>query len=158
MIYQNTYRITPDDRFQIQTDHSLTINNVNDNDQDVYVCFVLPYNITTRAKLQVLSNLQAYILQGDRDITGRSITYRENERIEVECKATGARIDNVDFKWSAGGVRINSDENIKIDGGKLIINKATHEHVRIYQCLADNGSDGAGHATVTINIQCKKKT
>lgn len=155
MIYQQNYRVTPDDRFTIQNDHSLTINNVNANDEDVYLCNVLPNKITMKAKLVVLSHLQAFIVQGDRDITGRSITYRQNDRIEVECKASGARANAVNFKWSAGGVRLISDESIKIDGGRLIIDKATRDHVRVYQCLADNGSDGAIHASVTINIQCK---
>lgn len=108
-----------------------------------------------KAQLVVLSHLQAHIMQGERDITDRSITYRQNSRIEVECKATGARSKNVNFKWSANGVRLSSDDNIKIDGGRLIINSANRDHVRDYQCLADNGADGVGHASVKINIQCE---
>lgn len=151
-------RVTPDDRFIVnEKDHSLTINNVQEADQDIYLCNVLPNNITMHAKLVVLSNLEAHIIESGRDVTGRSITYRQNEPIHVECKVTGARSNNIDFKWSAGGVRLASDDNLKIDGGILTINKANRDHVRVYQCLADNGADGASHASVTINIQCMFK-
>lgn len=154
-IFIDKNRVTPDDRFTVENDHSLTINNVNENDEGIYLCNVQPNNITMKAKLVVLSHLQAHIMQGDRDITDRSITYRQNDRIEVECKATGARSNQVNFKWSSGGNRLASDDNMKIDGGHLIILKANRDNVRVYQCLADNGADGAGHASVTINIQCK---
>ncbi|XP_055315896.1 peroxidasin homolog [Sitodiplosis mosellana] len=153
-LFISNNRITPDDRFVYsESDHSLTINNVNETDQDVYLCYVAPNNITMKAKLVVLSNLEAHIYESNRDVTGRSITYRQNETIQVECKVTGARTNNVDFKWSAGGVRITSDDNLKMNGGVLTINKANHDHVRVYQCLADSGNDGISHASVTINIK-----
>ncbi|XP_055316107.1 titin-like [Sitodiplosis mosellana] len=65
-------RITPDDRFVYsESDHSLTINNVNETDQDVYLCYVAPNNITMKAKLVVLSNLEAHIYESS------SITHRQ---------------------------------------------------------------------------------
>lgn len=154
-IFLSNNRVTPDDRFIVnENDHSLTINNVQEEDQAIYMCNVLPSNINMTAKLAVLSHLEAHIIESGRDVTGRSITYRQNDRIQVECKVTGARSNNIDFKWSAGGVRLTSDDNLKIDGGILTITKANHDHVRVYQCLADNGADGPSHASVTINIQC----
>lgn len=157
-LYQNNFRITKDERFIIEkSDHSLTIANVQENDEDIYQCNVLPTNITMQAKLVVLSQLQAHIIQSGRDTTGRSITFRENDRIEVECKVSGARSNNVEYIWSANGNRLKSDETMKINGGHLIIAKANREHVRVYQCLADNKADETGHASVTINIQCMFK-
>lgn len=154
LLFQNNFRVIIDTRFVILADHSLTISNVSESDEEVYYCEVLPSQITMKANLVVLSHLQAQIYQGGRDLTDRSITYRENDRIEVECKATGARANKVDFKWSADGVRLVSNEHIKIDNGHLVIEKANRDHIRVYQCLADNGEDGTGHASVTINIQC----
>lgn len=107
------------------------------------------------AKLVVLSPLQAHIYEGGREITDRSITYNENNRIEVECKASGSKTNKIDFKWSADGSRLTSNDHIEIHAGKLIIEKASHDDVRIYQCLADDGDDGVAHATVSINIQCE---
>lgn len=155
-LFLSNNRVITDDRFIVsEKDHSLTINNVKDSDQDTYVCNILPNNLNMKAKLVVLSNLEAHIIESGRDVTGRSITYRQNDRIQIECKVTGARSNNIDFKWSAGGNRITSDDNLKIEGGLLTIEKANRDHVRLYQCLADNGADGAGHATVSINIQCE---
>lgn len=108
-----------------------------------------------KAKLVVLQPLQAHIYEGDREITDRSITYRENERVEVECKASGIGTKKIDFKWSADGNRLSSNDDLQINGGRLIINKAGPDHVRVYQCLADDGTDAAAHATVNINIQCE---
>lgn len=153
-IYQNNFRITKDARFIIQKDHSLTIENVQESDEDVYLCNVLPSEITMRVTLVVLSQLQAHIMQGDREITDRSITYHQNAQIEVECKASGARSNDVEYIWSANGNRLKSDDTMKIDGGRLIIEKANRDHVRVYQCLADNKADETGHASVSINIQC----
>lgn len=119
------------------------------------MCNVLPNNITMKAKLKVLGVLTAHINHDGRDVSDRSITFKQGDHIAVDCKASGMHADKVDYKWSANGVRLTSDDNIKIDGGRLIIDHATRDHVRIYQCLADNGSDGTGHASVTINIQCE---
>lgn len=155
IIFQNNFRVIPNDRFTLQTDHSLTISNVNASEAGTYRCQVLPSKIVMHAKLVVLMPLQASIYQGDRDITGRSITYRQNERIEFECKASGPEASKVNYKWSSGGERINSDNNIQINGGRLVINNATRDHVRLYQCLADAGNEGTSHASVTLNILCK---
>lgn len=155
MIYQQANRFTGDDRFILLPDHSLAILNVQEKDQGSYYCNILPGNNTMAAKLVVLSPLQAHIYLNGREITDRSITYNQNERIEVECKANGSKTNKIDFKWSADGNRLTSNDHIKIDGGKLIIEKATHDDIRTYQCLADDGDDGAAHGTVTINIQCE---
>lgn len=154
MIYQSNHRVVPDDRFILLPDNSLTTINIKEDDAGLYFCQVLPENITMQAKLVVLSPFQAHIYEGGRDVSGRSITYRENDRIEVQCKASGAP-NKIDFKWSANGNRLTSNDEIQIDGGKLIINKANHDAVRVYQCLADDGADGIAHATVSINVQCK---
>ncbi|XP_031640232.1 lachesin isoform X2 [Contarinia nasturtii] len=152
-LFVGNQRSTIDDRFIVSVkDHSLTITNVQESDQNVYSCQLFPNKMNMTAKLVVLSNLQAHIIVGERDVSGRSITYRQNDRIQIECKASGAKNDIV-FKWSAGGNRLESNDNLKINGGILTIEKASHDDVRVYQCLADDGADGTAHAVVTINIQ-----
>lgn len=131
------------------------MTNVQEKDQGDYYCNVHPANITMKAKLVVLTPYQAHIYEGDREVTDRSITYRENERVEVNCKVSGNRSNKIDFKWSADGIGLTSDDNLLVDGGKLVINKANRDYIRVYQCLADAGKDGVAHAAVTINIQCE---
>lgn len=155
LIYQHSSRIITDDRFILLPDHSLVILNVQEQDQGVYHCNVHPGDITMKAKLVVLSPLHAHIYEGQRLVTDRSITYQENDRIEVQCKAIGSKTNKVDFKWSADGNRLTPNDQVKINGGQLIIEKASHNDARVYQCLADDGDDGVAHATVSINIKCK---
>lgn len=155
-MYQSQFRATNDDRFILnENDHSITIAAVKEEDESLYECNVLPDNITMSAKLKVLTVLTAHIYIDDRDVSDRSITFRQGDTITVDCKASGLHAEKVDFKWSSNGNRLTSDDHIKIDGGHLVISNADRDHVRVYQCLADNGADGTGHASVTINIQCK---
>lgn len=157
LLYQDKNRVTPDDRYVWSQDKSLTINSLNKNDFDLYNCSIIPDNIFILINLRESTNgLRATILSGDRDVNGRSITYRQNERIELECKATGSDASKpITYIWSSGGNRLKSGEDLRIDGGRLVIEKAGKSHNRVYQCLADDGTDGAVHASVTINIQCK---
>lgn len=155
MISQALHRFILEDRFIILPDYSLVILNVKEKDQGTYFCNLLPYNMTMKAKLVVLPPLEAHIFQGERDITDRSITYSENSQFEIECRAIGRKSNKIEFKWSADGVRLTSSERVKIDGGKLIFKKASYDDVRVYQCLADDGVDGASQASVSINIRCK---
>lgn len=155
MIFQSYHRLNTDDRF-VLVDHSLLIKNVTEQDQGIYHCNVLPANITMKAKLVLYTPLEARIYdQNGREISGRSITYDENNRIEVECRALGGKRNKIDFKWSADGNRLVSNDNLKINGGKLIIERAQYDHVRDYQCLADDGIDGVSHATFSVNVRCK---
>lgn len=155
-IFQAALRFIPDDRFISEPDHSLVILNTKVQDQGSYHCNVLPENITMKANLEVLPPLQAHIYDenGTREITDRSRTYNENDRIAVECKASGSR-NKIDFKWSTDGNRLTSNNNLKLDGGKLTIEKATYDDVRVFQCLADDGIDGVAHATFNVNVRCK---
>lgn len=155
LLAQSAFRITTDDRFIVNKDHSLTITNVRESDEDTYLCNILPSNITMKAKLQILTQLMAQIYVSGREATDRSMTFRQGESIDVECKAAGQHATNVNYIWSSNGNRIITNDQFTVDGGRLIIKKADRDHVRIYQCLADNGSDETGHASVTLNIQCK---
>lgn len=154
LIFVGQNRAVQDDRYVIESDHSLSISNVSIADEDTYRCIVIPDNATLNVKLIVKLPVQALIFQGGRELTDRSITYRQNEKIEFECKATSTKSDQVKFIWSADGNVIHSNEHIKVDGGRLTIPKANRGHNRVYQCLADEG-EGTGHASVTINVLCK---
>lgn len=158
-LFQQNFRISTNDRLQInQKDHSLLVDNAQEDDEGVYYCNLLPDNINMTAQLHVLTALRAGIYENGRDVSDRSITFRQGVRIEVECKAKNLHGKSVDYKWSSEGNRITSNDLFQIEGGRLIIEKADREHVRVYQCLADNGSDGTGHASVTINIQCMRES
>lgn len=154
LITQSNFRITADQRVSIDSKHSLQITDVEPSDQGEYRCYVLPNKIEMKAHLVVQTKPQARIFRNDgRDISGKSITFHQGEQIGVECRGTG-RPEPI-IKWSAEGERVVSGHGIHVDGGKLSIPAADHQHVKLYQCLADNGVSVA-HATININVQCKK--
>lgn len=142
-----------DHRFSVTEDHSLILNHAKDSDAGVYSCNVLPENITLTVKLQPLRTLSASIFVNDREATDRSTTFTQGDQIEIACNAFGTQAPNVKYIWSSDGNQITSNEDITVDGGRLIIAKANKNHVRQYQCLADDGLATA-HAGVKINIKC----
>lgn len=155
IIYQGNTRVTKNERITInEEDHSLIIKNVQPDDEDEYKCEIFPEKLSMIAKLEVLTSPSAHIYSVDgRELSDRSITYRQGELIDVVCKGLGRPKSSI--KWFTGGSRIDSNEKIQIEDGHLIIKSADRDNVRTYQCLADNGSEGGvPHASVSINIQC----
>lgn len=156
MIFQDKSRTVEDPRLILEKDHTVVILNVKEKDEGNYYCNAFPGNVTLKVKLVVLQPLEAYIYdRNGYNITHRKITYNESDRIEIECKANDNKRNQVDYKWSADGNRLTSTDNLKIDGGKLTIERASYDDIRVYQCLADDGIDGVAHATFTVNVKCK---
>lgn len=131
----------------------MILNHAKDSDAGVYSCNVQPENITLTVKLQPLRSLSASIFVNDRETTDRSMTFKQGDHFEIACNAVGTQAPNVKYIWSSDGNLIKSNDDITVDGGRLIIAKANKNHVRQYQCLADDGSATA-HAGVRINIKC----
>lgn len=160
MLYQQNTKVTSNERIKLnELDHSLIITDIKPDDQANYSCRVLPNEISLVAKLIVIQDnggamekASAHIYASDgRDISDRSITFRQGERIEIECKG---RPKMLDIKWFVDGKRVVSDGNVQIDGNKMTIKSANRDHDRLYQCLAD-GSNDVGSTGIKINIQCK---
>lgn len=145
----------------IESDHTLIITNVQPEDEGNYLCKVVPEGIDMTAKLIIipvnggaLEKPSAQIQSADgRDISERSITFRQGERIEIICKG---RPETTDVKWFSGENRVAVNDNVQIDGNRLIIKKAGREHNRSYSCLIEGGDgNDVGTTSVTINVHCK---
>lgn len=153
LLSQSSIRMTSDHRVSIDKNHSLRITNIVSTDQGEYRCRVLPNQIEMKAHLEVQTHPHARIFQHDgRDVTGKSFTVHQGDQVELECRGSGRPQPAI--KWSAEGERVITGHGIVVDGGKLTILAADHQHVRIYQCLADNGFSVA-HATISVNVQCE---
>lgn len=143
-----------------ESDHTLIIENVQPDDEGNYVCKVLPNTIEMTAKLIVtsaggaLEKPSAHIYATDgRDISERSITFRQGEYIEISCIG---RPETSDIKWFSGENRVASNDNVQIEGNRLIIKNATRDHNRLYSCLIEGGDgNNVGSTSVTINVHCK---
>lgn len=159
LLYQSTYRLTGDDRFILNADHSLTIQNVKESDSDSYKCSILPESIDIFTDLRTLngaSKSEASIFIDGRDVNDRAMTFRQGDRIELLCKSKKPAAANaISYVWSSAGSRVESGEQQTVDGGRLIIESANKNHNGIYQCLADDKTDNTEHASVTIKVNCK---
>lgn len=154
LITQSKFVISTDARMSVdENSYSLKINNIQETDASQYYCKVLPNEISMKVNLDIESKPTAIILDKEgRNLSGRQMTYHQGDRIEIECK--DAKSPNSQIKWFSKGERVVSGmDNVHINNGILIIDHADHEHVKLYQCLADNGV-AVGHATFTINVQC----
>lgn len=152
ILTQSRVKVSVDDRVSVDENNSLTITNIHPSDQNPYSCTVFPNNIKMIANLFVQTKPTATIYNSDgRDISDTSITFHQGNQIRVECRGAGRPEPTI--KWFSNGERVTGP-GIEIVDGVMIIGHADHQHVRLYQCLADNGVE-AGHATVSINVQCK---
>lgn len=146
-----------DDRISVHKNHSLCIRNVQQYDDTQYYCKIIPSNVSLKINLHVESSPAAKIFASDgRDISDRSITFRQGERIEIKCQGLGRPMPTI--KWAANGQRIVDGglHGVHIhDDGRLVIDHADHHHSLLYQCMAEYGTS-VGHATININVQCKK--
>lgn len=154
IIVQDRIVLPGNSRVQVNREqHTLTIHKVEPEDANRYSCVLMPDSLTEYIYLQVETPPTAEIYSADgRIATDRSLTFRPGDIVDVTCKATG--YPESTYQWSAAGNRIVTDGHYRVDGGHLRIENPNHEHVHVYQCLADNGV-GLSHVSVSINIQCK---
>lgn len=144
------------ERTFIDANHSLKLVNVQPAYQGTYECRVLPNNTTLKVNLVIKTKPIATIYDmGNKDISGRSMTYSQGNSVEIICKGVGQPKPTI--KWFANGERVGGSHGIHVSDGTLIIKHADHQHVRLYQCLADNEM-GVGHATININVKCKSSS
>ena len=112
----------------------------------------MPENLKIQVNLNVQTKPKAAVFIKGRDVTEGSMTFHQGDQVEIQCKGTG--FPEPEIKWFSNGERLVTSRGFTVNGDLLIIEKADHDHVRTYQCLADNGVS-VGHASVAINVQCK---
>lgn len=152
LLFSNESPISNEKRFKVNKDHSLTIENVQAEDQGQYKCTVALYPIAMIANLEVITPVEADIFLNDgRRISNASITYPQGARIELECrtKSTGSVI-----KWFLSGQPISSNNTVYVNGGNLVIKRADRWRGGLYQCLVEKGQIRS-HASININVVCK---
>ncbi|GAB0090789.1 uncharacterized protein DMENIID0001_055520 [Sergentomyia squamirostris] len=147
--------VSNDKRFHVDSNKNLIIDHVQAADEGVYTCKILPQGINMKVKLVVSRSPTVRIYDNVRDISGSVRTYREGEKIILDCRPSGTPEPSV--TWSSHGVRIDRVNGVNVEGGRLTIERAEHHHARVYQCLADNSIGKPAHESVTINIHYAPK-
>lgn len=154
LLYQSQNRVSADQRLSLDGDNTLSIADVTVADHGAYECRVLPMDVRQVVRLEVQTRplVRIYGKEG-RDISEQLVQLHQGEPFEMECRGSGRPLPHRVF-WSADGQRVQSTNGVLVQGGWLVIKAAGHEHVRKYQCLADNGVT-VGHAGVSITVRCK---
>lgn len=104
--------------------------------------------------LQVIGGSSATIFGSDgRNLSEHSITFREGERIELVCRGN----DHANqIKWLTSEGNLKTDDNLQINDGKLIINKANRKNAKLYQCLVE-GKTKNDVAITSLNVNIERK-
>lgn len=148
-ITNNKYAMVP--RVTVVDNNAIVISNLHKTDANDYYCEVLPSKIRFHVKLDVIGTRLA-VFSHDRDVTNRSITFRQNERVEFECRAFETPKEAT-IKWALNGKRVEPPHVTSVVDGKVVIDQVDHFHAGTYQCLGDDNSQRPLHASVTINVQ-----
>lgn len=144
--------MTDDQRIHYNAnDRSLTIDNVNETDATEYICMITfgKDPIKMHAKLELLNGARILTTDG-RDISGRSITFPQEQRIELICQNNS---NSTEIKWYFKQKELLSGGNVNIRDGHLIILSTNRDHSGLYQCLIGSGKDTKS-ANVRVNIEC----
>ncbi|XP_059607952.1 hemicentin-2-like isoform X2 [Phlebotomus argentipes] len=157
LVSMGTNLLSSNDRIHLDPNNVaiLIIDKVQQSDEGYYTCKILPQELTMKTKLTVSRSPTVRILDNGRDVSGGSMTYREGDKITLQCRPSGNPEPTV--TWSSQGVRLERVNGVHVDQGKLVIERAEHHHARVYQCLADNSIGKPAHESVTINIHYTPK-
>lgn len=153
-ISQSTHALT--DRVVVQSDNAIKLLNVQSYDSNNYTCRVLPQSILHTVNLKIIHPVtpKVQILYGGKEVTERSITFEEGQRVEFECRASGLK--NPVIKWSLRGKRVGNNET-HVENGLIVIKSIEHHHYGVYQCIGDSGESHPPHASVTVNVKYRPK-
>lgn len=151
LLYQSSVRISQDPRYKLDN-LDLVIQNVRPEDASKYLCKLIPEKDILTINLDVTKAPMVKILDNFRDVSDNTITYKEGQRVEFECKADEGTVISWSFK---GGRLVGSKQGVRIDNGKLMISKVEHHHAGTYQCLVVKGNETPAHQSVYLNVECK---
>lgn len=151
LLYQSNVKISQDPRYKLDN-LDLIIQNVRPEDASKYLCKLIPEKDILTINLDVTKPPMVKILDNFRDVSDNTITYKEGQRVAFECSADEGAI----ITWSFKGERLTgSKHGVRVDHGKLMINKVEHHNGGTYQCLVVKGNDTPVHQSVYLNVECK---
>lgn len=139
--------------FEMDSEFSLIIKNVQSSDEGDYTCKILPSGLLSSAKLNVQQAPSVKITDGTRHVMDRTMTYREGEKIRLMCDAHGFPRPTV--HWDTKHHRLPNLSGVIVDKESLIIESAEPHHAGIYECRAENEIKQSGNASVHVVIECK---
>ncbi|XP_021708440.1 protein amalgam isoform X1 [Aedes aegypti] len=159
LLYVRDNKHSKDPRLSLGSDYSLTIQNVNVEDDSIYKCIVYPVNKSAYITLKVRGPpYNVMITHGNNDHTNRNLVIQQRDRkFIIHCRASGFPTPLI--SWSFRGKHL--DENhakqtgINIRKEFLEIHDVKPHHAGDYECLAQNGIGEPVSAAVNVQIKSR---
>lgn len=156
-IARGTSLDVPSDRFQVNSDrgqsqYTLKINQVNENDAGIYQCSISQSTSVLRiAKTNVFVRIPPTIS----DNSTRSVITAAGADLQMQCFANGYPQPTI--SW-----RRNKNSLIPINGGSAIyrgntltLRNVTKEDRGTYYCVADNGVSPGARRGISLEVEFK---
>lgn len=153
LVTQDRSYVVKDKRFELNADWSLILKNVSASDENNYTCQIVPTNLKVMARLHVIKPPTIRIIQGGTDVTDQQLSFREGERIRLDCESSDH--PQPKFIWSLNGERLDKQDGVVVEKGELVVESAQAKHSDVFQCFAENEYKLITHKTVTIHVDCE---
>lgn len=139
--------------FEVNADHSLVIKKVTVEDSGDYTCKLVPSGLLSSSHLNVKHAPGVRVTDGLRDITDRTLTFREGEKIRLHCEVQGYPVPT--SHWETKHHRLADLAGVIRNKGELIIESAEAHHSGIYICTAQNEEEQSAQGSVHVVIECE---
>ncbi|XP_055593759.1 neurotrimin-like isoform X2 [Uranotaenia lowii] len=157
MLYTKTTNLTSNRRLTLGRDSSLTIRDVQVEDDSIYKCTVLPIQKSAFITLKVKSPpYNVRITHGNTDYTNTDLEIQQRDRkFIIHCRASGYPTPLI--SWSFRGKPLDDSyakhSGITIRKEFLEIHDVRSHHSGDYECLAQNGVGEP--ISVQVQVQIK---
>lgn len=157
LLYVRDNKHSNDPRLTLAKDYSLTIQDVQVEDDSIYKCTVYPVSKSAYITLKVRGPpYNVMITHGNNDYTNRNLEIQQHDRkFIIHCRASGFPTPLV--SWSFRGRHLDESHakqnGITVRKEFLEIHDVKAHHAGDYECLAQNGIGAPVNAVVNVQIK-----
>uniref|UniRef100_A0A182PC69 Ig-like domain-containing protein n=1 Tax=Anopheles epiroticus TaxID=199890 RepID=A0A182PC69_9DIPT len=155
-IFQHQNRLISDERYELNPDFSLQIDNVQLSDEGVYTCQLLPQKMTVKIELQLLTPPRdVHIMHGSKTVNETMEVHQRDRKFVLLCSAGGHPSPLI--TWAYRGRHLDEENShhigIKLRKEFLEIHEVKAQHAGDYECMAQNGIGNPISQTVTVVVK-----
>lgn len=157
LLYVRGTKHSKDPRLSLGSDNSLTIQDVQVDDDSMYKCTVFPMQKSAIITLKVRGPpYNVMITHGNNDYTNRNLEIQQHDRkFIIHCHASGFPTPLI--TWSFRGKHLDETHakhtGINVRNDFLEITDVKSHHAGDYECLAQNGIGQPVSAVVNVQIK-----